>query len=161
MDNLYNTKNQNIWKLKMRVCVFIKLSWEIINWFFLYYSSHLKESEHFLHIQSCISGGEVINHVKSNGFGERSALPNCNNIPLLHILKTWWAMDTHVGMSLLISLIFFHETKVISSDNDGSPHFSRNHQPLQNSSSNWHTPSEWTFLIDIWSINGSLRSLES
>lgn len=62
--------------------------------------------------------------VESHGLGEWSALANGDDVSDLGSGETWRAMSWQVVMSLLESVILLDVMKVISSENDGSSHFS-------------------------------------
>ena len=62
--------------------------------------------------------------VESHGLGEWSALTNGDNITGSGSSEAWGAMSWEVVMSLFESIVFLDIMKVISSENDGSAHFS-------------------------------------
>lgn len=51
--------------------------------------------------------------------------------------------------------------QVITTDNDGSLHFGGHNDTSEDAPTNRNVSSEWAFLIDVTSINGSLGGLEA
>ncbi len=51
--------------------------------------------------------------------------------------------------------------QVVSSDDDSSVHLSRDNSTTENSTSDGDQTSEWALLVDVSSLDGGLRSLES
>ena len=64
-------------------------------------------------------------------------------------------------MSLLESVVLLDEMKVISSEDDGVGHLGGKNDSLEDSSSNADVGGEWTFLVNILSLDGSLWGLET
>ncbi len=95
-----------------------------------------------------------------HGFGKSFALADDYNISFLD-WETGRAMDRNVSMSLLVSVIFGHIVKIISSYHNGSLHFCWDHDSLENLSSDRHVACERAFFIDIVSVNCLLGSSES
>ena len=122
----------------------------------------------------------VINDVESHSLRQRStghfpytlspALTNRHDISLLHI-ETRRAVSRNVAMSLFITRhhlntsilpsVLLNITEIVTTDNDGALHLGGNHQTLQNSSTNGNRGSERTLLINILSVNSSLRGLDA
>ena len=98
--------------------------------------------------------GGNFNHIKSNGFREGSALSDGNNISDFNTLEAWAKMSRNVLVSFFISVVFFKEMKVISSDNNSSMHFVGRNDSSENSTSNANVSGKWTFLINVLSFNG-------
>ena len=63
-------------------------------------------------------------NIESHGFGDWSALTDSNDISNLGSFVTWSEMGGNVVMSLFESIVFLDEVQVISSENNGSVHFS-------------------------------------
>ena len=70
-------------------------------------------------------------------------------------------MGRDVVMSLLESIVLLDVMQVISSQDHSSSHFGREDYTLQDSSSDAHVRGEWALLVNISSLNGSLRSFEA
>jgi len=66
----------------------------------------------------------------------------------------------HLNTSILPSVLL-DITEIVTTDNDGALHLSGNHQTLQNSSTNGNRGSERTLLINVLSVNSSLRGLDA
>ena len=95
-----------------------------------------------------------------DSFCERSTLANDGNISDFG-REARWNMNWNISMSFFISVIFGNIVKVISSDNNGSLHFCRNHDTFEYFSSNWDVASEGTFFINVVTFNSFLRCFES
>ena len=52
-------------------------------------------------------------------------------------------------MSLFVSVVLWNVVKIISSDDNGSLHFSGDADTLENFSSDGYVAGEWAFLINI------------
>ena len=122
----------------------------------------------------------VINDVESHSLRQRStchsshilspALTNRHDISLLHI-EAGRAVSRDVAMSLFVTKhhlntsilpsVLLDITEIVTTDNDGALHLSGNHQTLQNSSTNGNRGSERTLLINVLSVNSSLRGLDA
>ena len=66
----------------------------------------------------------------------------------------------HLNTSILPSVLL-DITEIVTTDNDGALHLSGNHQTLQNGSTNGNRGSERTLLINVLSVNSSLRGLDA
>ena len=83
------------------------------------------ESEGFLAAAS-VSLGVNLDNVEANGLGKRSALTNSHDITLLNTGEGGGAVSGEVLVSLLESVVLLDVMQVVSSDNNGSSHLSRN-----------------------------------
>ncbi len=63
-------------------------------------------------------------------------------------------------MSLFVSVVLGNVVKVISSDNDGSLHFSGDANTLEDSASDGDVAGEGAFLIDVSGFDGLFGSSE-
>ena len=80
-------------------------------------------------------------------------------------------MSRDIAMSLLITnsqpilstipSVLLHITQVVTTNDNGTLHLSRNDQSLQNSSTNGHIRSERALLINVSAVNSSSRSLDA
>lgn len=64
-------------------------------------------------------------------------------------------------MPLLIPLIFLHEVKIITPNDDGSVHLSTVASTSKDTTPDGNSASEWTLLIDVSPFNCLSGSLES
>lgn len=70
-------------------------------------------------------------------------------------------MHWDISVPFLISVIFWHVVKIVTS-NDNSPlHFSRNADTLEDLSSDGDVTGEGAFLINVSAFDGFLRSFEA
>ena len=122
----------------------------------------------------------VANDVESHSLRQRStchsshtflpALTNRHDITLLHIetrrtvsrdvTMSLFVTNRHLNTSILPSVLL-DITEIVTTNNDGALHLGGNHQTLQNSSTNGNRGSERTLLIDVLSVNSSLRGLDA
>lgn len=70
-------------------------------------------------------------------------------------------MDSNVLVSLLVSVVFLDEVEVVSSDDDGSVHFGGHDSTGQNLTSDGDVSDEWALLVNVRTLDGGLRGLES
>ena len=70
-------------------------------------------------------------------------------------------MDCHISVSLLVPIVFLDIVEIISSDDQGSVHFARDHNTLDEFPSNAHLTSERALLVNEVSGDGSLGCFES
>ena len=80
-------------------------------------------------------------------------------------------MSRNVAMSLFVTRyhwtstippsVLLDITEIVTTDNNGALHLGGNHQTLQNSSTNGNRGSERTLLINVFSVNSSLRGLDA
>lgn len=92
-------------------------------------------------------------NIKSDCFRERSALADSDDISFLDS-ETRGNMSSNVLMSFLVSVVLFDVVQIVSSDDYGVSHFSRNADSSQNSSSDLDISSKWALLVDICSFDG-------
>ena len=83
------------------------------------------ESEGLLGVAT-VSLGVNLDDVEADGLGKGSALANSHDITLLNTGECWGAVSGQVLVSLLESVVLLDVMQVVSSDNDGSSHLSRN-----------------------------------
>ena len=95
-----------------------------------------------------------------DGFSQRPALAHHNDISFLHC-ESRGAMHWDISVSFLISVIFWHVVKVITSNDDSPLHFGGNADTLENLSTDGDVTGEGAFLINISSFNGFLGSFEA
>jgi len=100
-------------------------------------------------------------HVEPNGLAEWSALTYGDDVADLRSCEGWAQVCWQVVMSLLKSVVLFDVMKVISSQNDSSLHLVRQHDTLEDSSSDTHVRGEWTLLINVFTILGIKWGLET
>lgn len=89
------------------------------------------------------------------------ALSDCNSIPNLHTNETRAEMCSQILVSLFVSVVFWYVVEVISSYDDCSFHFDGCDLSSENFASDGYVSCEWAFLIDIMSLDGFTRCLES
>jgi len=94
-------------------------------------------------------------NIESNSLGQRTALSNCNNIPLLD-LEGRRAMHSHVLMTLFITTVLGNEMKVILPNDDGALHLGGDDQSLEDTSTNGNASSEGALLIYVVSGDGGI-----
>lgn len=99
-------------------------------------------------------------YVEVNSLGKRSAFSNNCNITNFDLMGRR-AVSGNVSVSLFISVVFGDVVKIISSDDDGSGHFSWDNDALEDFSSDTDIAGEGTFFIDVVSFDGLLRGFEA
>lgn len=98
--------------------------------------------------------------IESDGLGDWSTLTNNNNITLLDT-ESWGNVGSNILVSLLVSVVFGNVVQVVSSDDDGSVHLGGDNSTGQNLTSDGDVTDEWTLLVDVGTLDGSLGGLES
>ena len=99
--------------------------------------------------------------IEMNSLGKRSAFSNGDNISLLDS-EAWRAVSNDVSMSLLISVILLNIVEIVSSNNDSVFHLvGRDGHGSKDLSSDVDISSEWTFLVNVVSLNSFFGSFES
>jgi len=83
------------------------------------------ESEGLLAVAS-VSLSVNLDDVETDGLGEGSALTDGHDVTLLYTGEGGGAVSGEVLVSLLESVVLLDVMQVVSSDNDGSSHLSRN-----------------------------------
>ena len=83
------------------------------------------ESEGFLAVAR-VSLGVNLDNVEADGLGEGSALADGNDVTFLDTGECGGAVSGKVLVSLLESVVLLDVMQVVSSDNNGSSHLSRN-----------------------------------
>lgn len=95
-----------------------------------------------------------------NSLGNRSTFTDGNNITFLDS-ETWRTMSDNVGMSLFVSIILFDKVEIISSNNKSVFHLVWDNHSSKDFSSDADISSEWTFFINIVSLNSFFGSFEA
>ncbi len=121
----------------------------------------------YLHLELVESLGLVgrlsgvdLNNIESNSLRQWSALTNGNIVTLLNS-ETWRNVSSNILVSLFVPVVLWNVMQVVSSDDDSSVHLSRDNSTTEDSTSDRDQTGEWTLLVDVGSLNGGLRSLES
>lgn len=63
-------------------------------------------------------------------------------------------MYGHVLVSLFKTTVFTHIVQIVTTNNNGALHFQFLHNSVQDTTTDAHITSEWTFLVDVCSIHG-------
>lgn len=99
--------------------------------------------------------------VEADGLGERSALADSDDITNSGTGEGRRQMSGHVVMSLLESVVLLDVMEVISSQDNSLVHFVGQDDTLEDSSSDADIGGEWALFVNVRSLNGGLRGLES
>ena len=75
--------------------------------------------------------------------------------------ESWGQMGWEVVMSLLESVVLLDVVQVISSQDDGSAHFVREDDTLEDSASDGHVRGEWALVINVVAFDGGSWGLEA
>ena len=102
----------------------------------------------------------MCDNVETDRLGKRAALSNGDDISVLDS-KGRGAVGGNVLVSLLETTVLLNVVKVVSSDDDCSLHLGGDDLSNQNSSSDGNISSKWALLVDIVSLDGSVRGLDS
>lgn len=70
-------------------------------------------------------------------------------------------MGSQVLVSLLISVVFWDVVEVVSSDDDGSVHLGGHNGTGKNSASDGDLTNKWALLVNVGTLDGRLRGLDS
>jgi len=98
--------------------------------------------------------------IELNSLGQRTALPNGDNITLLHS-KARTAMGMDGLMPLLETTVLLDVMKVIPPDNNGTLHLGRSNKSLQDLTTNGDVSGEGALLVNVVSLNGSIGGLDA
>ena len=99
-------------------------------------------------------------YVETDSLAKRSAFTDDDDISFLNV-ESWWAVNWNVSVSLFISVVFWDVVKIISSDDNGSLHFSWDANTLENFTSDWDVAGEWAFFINVSGFDSFLWGSES
>lgn len=83
-----------------------------------------------------------------------------NDVTLLDT-ESWGQVSGNVLVSLLVSVVFRDEVEVVSSDDDSSVHFGGHNSTGHDLTSDGDVTDPWALLVDVRTLNGLLRGLES
>lgn len=122
----------------------------------MYYNTYLELRE----LLGLGSSNRNLQDVESNSLGQRSALANSDDITLLDT-ESWRNVSGNVLVSLLESVVFWNVVQVVSSDDDGSVHLGGDNSTGQNLTSDRDLTNKWALLVDVGTIDGGLRGLET
>lgn len=99
------------------------------------------------------------NDIELDSLGQRTALSNRHNIPLLH-MEAGTAMSMNVLMTFLKTTVLGNVVKVIPTNDNRALHLGGDDQPLQNLTTDRYVAREGTLLIDIIALNGRIGGLD-
>lgn len=99
--------------------------------------------------------------IEAHGLGERSALTNGHDIADNRVTECWGAMDRHVAMPLLESVVLLNEVQVIPPDNDSAGHLHLSDHAGQDTSSDADIASEGALLVNVGALAGLTGCLEA
>lgn len=98
--------------------------------------------------------------VELDSLGQRTALSNGDNVTLLH-REAWGAVSVNVLVTLLETTVLLDVVKVITTDNNGALHLGGDDKTLEDLSTNGNISSEGALLVDVGSLDGSIRGLDA
>ncbi len=122
------------------------------------YRPQSKEHKLLSYVSDDLMGG-YFQDVEMDCFSQRSALSNQDNITFLN-RESGWDMGWDVSVSFLISVVFRNIVEIISTHYNCTLHLGWDDNSLKNLSSNGHSWSEGTFLVNVVGFNSLFRSLE-
>ena len=103
----------------------------------------------------------MLDHVESNGLGQRAALADSDNITLTNVQEGGGAVYGHVGVLLAKTSVLTDILKVITTDDHGSLHLVGHHHALKNATTNGHIAGEGALLVDVRALNSLGGGLET
>jgi hypothetical protein len=104
--------------------------------------------------------GFVRDNIETNGFRERTALSNGDNITVLYS-ECRGAMGSNVLVPFLKTTVLLDVVQVVSSDNDGPLHLGRHNLSDKNSSTDGNISCEGALLVDEAALNSRIGGLDS
>jgi len=122
-------------------------------------SIHSEEDESFLDV-TFNSLDLLSDNVEADGLGERAALSDGHDITDSKS-EGGGAVSGEGLMALLKSVVLLDEMEVIASDDDGSLHFVRDNNTLEDFASDGDVAGEGALVIDVIAFNGGLGGLEA
>lgn len=99
--------------------------------------------------------------IKADGFGDRSALTNGDDISFLDSSESRGTVGWDIGVTLLKPIVLLDEVQVVSAHNDGSVHFGGNDHTSENTSSDPNVAGEGTVVVYVVPVNCVFGSLEA
>ena len=100
------------------------------------------------------------NDIELDSLGQRTALSNRYNVPILHG-EAGAAMSMNVLMTLLETTVLGNVVKVIPTNDNRALHLGRDDKSFQNLTTDRHIAGKGTLLIDVVSLNGSIGGLDT
>jgi len=101
-----------------------------------------------------------LKNVELNGLGKRTTLTDGHTITLLN-REARRAVDSHVGVTLLVPVVLGDVVKVVTTDDDGALHLSRADDASKNATTNADVGGEGALLIDVSAGDCRLGGLET
>ena len=100
-------------------------------------------------------------HVEPHGLGEGAALTHSDDIAGSDTGESRGQVGGQVVVPLLESVVLLDIVEVVSAEDDGSGHLGGKHDTLEDSATDGHIGGEGALLVDVLSLDGRLRGLES
>lgn len=100
------------------------------------------------------------NNIELDSLGQRTALTNGHNITILDF-EAGAAMSMNVLVTLLVTLVLGNVVEVIPTHDNGAIHLGRDDKSLEDLTTNGDITSERTLLVDVGSLNGSIRGFDT
>lgn len=98
--------------------------------------------------------------VELDSLGQRTALPNSDNVTLVNG-EARGAVSVNVLVTLLETTVLLDVVKVITTDDNGALHLGGDDKTLEDLSTNGNISSEGALLIDVASLDGSIRGFNA
>jgi len=100
-------------------------------------------------------------NIESDCLGEWSALANSDDVTDLGSAVSRTAVGGEIVMSLFEPVVLLDVVEIISSQDDGSAHLGGEHDTLENSATDGYVGGEGALVVDVLTLDGSLRGLEA
>jgi len=100
------------------------------------------------------------NNVELDSLGQRTTLSDGHNISFLNP-EAWTAMSMDVLVTLLETTVLLDVVQVIPPHNHSTLHLRRGDKSLQDLSADRHVSSEGALLVNVVSLDGGIRGLDS
>jgi len=119
---------------------------------------------HLEHTEGLLSGlgplGLVSHNVEQDSLGQRTALSNGDNISLLYS-EAWTAVGMDILVPLLETTVLLDVVKVVPADDNSALHLGGGNKSLQDLTTDGDVASEGALLVNVVSLDGSIRGLDS
>jgi len=102
----------------------------------------------------------VCHDVELDSLRQRTALPDCHNIALLHA-EARTAVCVNILVALLKAAVLLDVVKIVSPHDNGALHLGRDDESLQDLPTNGDISSEGALLINVGALDGSVGGFDA
>lgn len=89
------------------------------------------------------------------------AFSNGNRVARIDTDESGAKVGSQIFVALFITIVLWNKVKIVTTKNNCALHFGAHHDTGENTATNGHVRCEWTFFVNVFSLDGFTWRLES